>query len=266
MFRRRNSGELRRALARSQDPVLAALYDELADRRERVAELELELFEARSELATFQAEVESRLGGLRERVEQLERELRQARRAADLRAQWGQRAESGDIPYDVLGQYERTWRRTAPASAEAKKPLDDASKDEIKRLYRSLAKRFHPDLTVDPTEKGYREKLMAQVNAAYADGNMAKLRKLADQPDHKPEERQRSRDEIAADLRAEIRRLDGVIHRLRSSIDELTRSRDVELMLEATMARRQGHDLIGQLAADLRRQIADMEAELARIG
>lgn len=266
MFRRRSSGELKRALAKSQDPVLASLYDELADRRERVASLELELFEARSELATFQAEVDSRLGGLRERVEQLERELRQARRAADLRAQWGQRAERGEIPYDVLGQYERTWRRTTPPSEQAKAPLDEASKDEIKRLYRSLAKRFHPDLTVDPAEKSYREKLMAQVNAAYADGNMAKLRKLAEQPDHQPEERVRSRDEIAADLRAEIRRLDGVIHRLRSAIDELTRSHDVELMLEASMARRQGQDLIAEMAADLRRQIIEMEIELESLG
>jgi hypothetical protein len=266
MFRRRKSGELRRALARSQDPELAHLYDELAERRERVASLELELFEARSELASFQAEVESRLGGLRARIEQLERELRQARRAADLRAQWGERAESGDIPYDVLGQFERTWRRTATPSAEPKPELDDRAKDQIKRLYRSLAKRFHPDLTVDPTEKSYREKVMAKVNAAYADGNLAKLRELAEQPDREAEERQRTREEIIVDLRAEIRRLDGVIHRLRSAIDQLTRSHDVELMLEATMARRQGRDLISEMAVDLRRQVAEMEAELARIG
>jgi hypothetical protein len=264
MFRRRNSGALRRALQRSQDPELAALYDDLAERRERVAALELELFEARSELAAFEAEVERRLGSLRDRVEQLERELKQARRQAARRAQWGERAERGDIPYDVLEQFERTWRRSAPPAAESKeKKLDDDSREAIKRLYRQLAKRFHPDLTVDPKEKKYRENVMAQVNEAYAQGNFAKLRELAETPDRPEPEVERTREQIIADLRAEIRRLDGVIHQLRSAIDRLTRSHAVQLMLEASMAERQGRDLIAEMARDLRQDIASMEAELA---
>lgn len=265
MFRRRSHG-LSRALQRSQDPELAALYDELAERREQVAALELELFEARSDLAAFEAEVDRRLGGLKDRVDQLQRELKIARRQAARRAQWGERAERGEVPYDVLEQFEKTWRRSAPPAADAKeKKLDEGSREEIKKLYRQLAKRFHPDLTVDPQEKKYREGIMAQVNEAYADGNLAKLRQLVDTPDRPQPELERTREQIIADLRAEIRRLDGVIHQLRSSLDRLTRSHEVQLMLEASMAEQQGRDLIAEMASDLRQEIANMEAELANL-
>jgi hypothetical protein len=265
MFRRRNSG-LSRALQRSQDPELAALYDELTERREEVAALELELFEARSDLAAFEAEVDRRLGALKDRVDQLERELKQARRQAARRAQWGERAERGEVPYDVLEQFEKTWRRSAPPAAKSKETkLDDDSRQAIKRLYRQLAKRFHPDLTVDPQEKKYREQIMAQVNEAYAEGNLSKLRQLEETPDRPEPEVKRTREQIIADLRAEIRRLDGVVHQLRSAIDRLTRSHEVQLMLEATMAQRQGRDLIAEMARDLRQDIANMEAELAQL-
>lgn len=267
MFRRRRRQALSRALSRSQDPELADLYNRLAERRERVAALELELFEARSELAAFQAEAEARLGPLQDRLEELERELRAARHQAALRAQWGERAESGKIPYDVLEQYHRTWRRSASTeSAPPKQAVAEADEAEIKRLYRSLAKRFHPDLTTDAKEKKHRESLMAKVNEAYAVGDLAALKELAQEPDRPEEELERTRAEEIADLRAEIRRLDGVVLQLRSTLDELTRSHDVQLMLEATMAENQGRDLIGEMAIDLKRQIAGLEAELAELG
>lgn len=266
MFRRRNSGALQRAMQRWRDPELAELYDALADRRERVAALELELFEARAELAAFMAEVDRRLGPLEQRVEELDRELKAARREASRRAQWGERARRGEIPIDVLEEFERTWRRTAKqAEAKPRQEKQEVSRDEIKRLYRALAKRFHPDLTTDPEHKKYCEKIMAEVNEAYAQGDVAKLRELMDTPARPTPEREKTRAEIMVELRREVRRLDGVIGQLQAALDRLTRSHEVELMLEASMARSQGRDLLREMAADLRREIAEKEAELAEI-
>jgi hypothetical protein len=267
MFRRRRSDVMKRALLRSQDPELAELYEQLAERRERIAALELELFDTRSALAVFQSEVARRLGPLQTRLEAVEKELRQARRQAERRAQWGERAESGDIPYDVIEQFERTWRRCPPAAeTPKKKPLDVDARTEIKQLYRALAKRFHPDLTVDPAEKKYREGVMAQVNEAYAADNLEALRRLAELPDRPEIEPERTRQQVMVDLRAEIKRLDQVAWQLQATIDQLTRSHDLQLMLEATMARQEGRDLIAELTADLRRQVAQLEAELAALG
>lgn len=245
---------------------MAELYDALAERRERIAALELELFEARSELAAFSAEVDAKLGPLQSRLEQLEAEVREARRAAARRAQWGERAERGEVPYDVLEEFERTWRRSPPAPQAARsKPVSESDKQEIKRLYRDLAKRFHPDLTTEAEEKKYREGVMAEVNEAYAAGNLAKLRELMERPERPVEERERTRSQVLADLRTEIRRLDGVIHQLASARDRLTRSSEVSLMLDASMAQRQGRDWFREMARDLKDEIAELEAELAAL-
>jgi ribosomal protein L29 len=267
MFRRRSSGSLSDALRRSRDPELADLDAQVGERQERVAELELELFEMRAALARFQAEMGSRVGPLQSRISDLRKDVARARHRAERRAQWGDRVESeDDAPPDVFAQYERTWRK--PPEGLPKTPKaepDEATKNKIKAEYRALAKRFHPDLTSDPEEKKRREKVMAEVNQAYADGDLEALRRLAakaDRPERAPE---KSRDEILVELRREVRRLDAVIAQLQSDVGRLTRSADVKLMLDASIAKREGRDLLAEMAADLRREILDLEMELAEL-
>jgi DnaJ-class molecular chaperone len=52
--------------------------------------------------------------------------------------------------------------------------------DDLKRLYREIAKRIHPDLATDDAERAKRNQLMAEVNRAYADGDEARLRAILD--------------------------------------------------------------------------------------
>lgn len=267
MFRRRGSGSLSEALRRSKDPELADLDAQVSDRQEQVAELELELFEMRAELATFQAEMARRVGPLQGRISDLRKEVSQARHRAERRAQWGARAESDeDAPPDVFAQYERTWRKPpASAAKETKPPPDAATKNRIKAEYRALAKRFHPDLTGDPEEKKWREKVMAEVNQAYANSDLEALRKLAERADRPDKAPEKTREQILVELRREVNRLDAVIAKLQADVGRLTRSAEVKLMLDASIARREGRDLLAEMAADLRREIVELELELAEL-
>ncbi|MEH1924574.1 hypothetical protein [Nostoc sp.] len=43
--------------------------------------------------------------------------------------------------------------------------------DNLKQLYRKVAKCIHPDLSTDETEKLHRQKLMAEANKAYEEGD-----------------------------------------------------------------------------------------------
>lgn len=266
-FRGRRSGGLRRALERARDPELSALDEALSERRSRVAELELELFELRSELAEFEAELNRRLAPLEARRDQLQEQLRAARLQAARRAQWGERADSDDIPEDVIEQFRKTWRRSGTVARKRKLPRISAQEEqEIKRLYRALAKRFHPDLTTDPQEKSRREKIMAEVNQAYTEKNLAQLRQLQSKPDAQEQADERSREKVLADLRAEVRRLEGVIRELETTLRNLTHSRLVQLKLEASFARSQGRDLLRDMEQDLRQEIAELQVELESIG
>jgi hypothetical protein len=137
---------------------------------------------------------------------------------------------------------------------------------EIKGLYRALAKRFHPDLATDPAEKEWRAGMMAKVNGAYEDRDFKALQALADEPDRPPPPpAPKTREQIVAELRAEIARLDGVMTDLERKLDQLAESPTVQLKLDASLARQSGRDLLGDMEADLRTEIAKAEEELAAI-
>jgi hypothetical protein len=256
----------------SGDRELDELRAALASRQERIAQLELDLLNSRTELTAFNAEIEQRIGPFQRRLEALEAELAEARHRASRRALWGERASSPDIPEDVLIQYKRLWGRDpnpTPASpsptraaAEAAPPDDS----EIKSLYRSLAKRFHPDLAQDTGEKPWREQMMARVNDAYHAQDMAALRRLAgEQAPDSAQPAPKTREQVLRELQAELERLDGLAASLEQQLDDLAKSPAVQLKLEALWARRAGGDLLADMGLQLQAEIAQIEKQLASL-
>jgi len=267
MFQRKNQRSLKRALDNASDGELRDLQDELNWRQERVAQLEFELSDTNANLGRFNHRLDDRLGELQKRAEELELEVEQARLRAARRAQWGERADSPDMHVDVLEQYRRTWtpREKPPPPPPQEPEVSEHTRAELKTLFRALAKRFHPDLVTDPEQKRWRVKIMAQVNEAYAARDIAELRRLGSQPDRPEAPVEKTREQVLSDLRNEIRRLDDVIRSLERTLQDLINSHTVQLMLEVTIAERSGRDLLEEMAADLRRRIADLEAEYARL-
>jgi hypothetical protein len=256
----------RRSGDRERDELRVAL----ASRQERIAQLELDLLNSQNELAAFNADIEQRVGPLQRRLEALEAELAEARSRASRRALWGDRASSPDVPEDVVTQYQRIWgwgasRPPPPASAA---PATTAPTDEsaIKGLYRSLAKRFHPDLALDPSEKPWREQMMARVNDAYGAQDMAALRELARETAPSPAPPTlKTREQILTELQAEVERLDQLAIGLEQQLDELAKSPAVQLKLEALWVRRAGGDLLADIGRQLQAEIARAEKELASL-
>lgn len=261
----------------SSDPELDALHAALAARQEQLAALQLDLFQSRAELAQFNAELERHLGPLQRQVEALEKALAEVRQRVSRRAVWADRAESRDTPEDVVVQYQRLWGRTAdpdPHSPSGKSSRDrerpSAEPDprveaELRSLYRALARRFHPDLARDPAEKAWRAERMARVNDAYAARNLAALRRLAADPNPPAAPAAKTRDQVVAELRAEIERLTALAAELERELDMLAGSAAVQLKLDALFARRSGRDLLAEMARDLQADVARLERELAAL-
>lgn len=263
MFRRRRT-RLSDAVREATDPHLRSLRKELAQRQELIAQLELELFEMRSSLAEFERTLEARVRPLERQLARLKQQLEQARHQAERRAQWGDRADDEEIP-DVVSQFERAWN-PPPSQRQAPPPkAPSAEQAGLRELYRELAKRFHPDLTTDPEQKKWRERMMAEVNQAYQAKDLAALSALRDRPDQPPPAVEKTSEEVTTDLQAEIIRLDGVITKLKRQLDELAASELVQLQLSVSMAKQAGQDLLADLAHDLEREIAHVKVELTAL-
>lgn len=266
MFSRKR-GSLKRAMERAADPELRQLEDELADRKERIAQLQIELSDTRIDLARFEYELEVRLGGYMRRLQSLREKVDELRRKASWKAQWGDREDAPDFEEEVSEQYRRTWRkRPSPPKPPPEVHLNDQDAAELKRLFYSLAKRFHPDLATDPSEKKRRQDIMVKVNEAYSSKDLRALRELMKQPDVILEEPIKSRQRMMAEMEAEIKRLDGVIAHLNAQLRELIHSNEsVRLMLDVSIARQRGKDLIAEMARDFQHEIARLEIEVERL-
>jgi len=251
------------------DPELNAYRATLARRQETIAELELDLLNSQTELAEFNAELELRIGPIQKRLEAVQAELKDARQRASRQALWGDRANSPDIPEDVSAQYQRMWGPDPhPAKESAPPAADEQLLSQLKVVYRALAKRFHPDLSPDAAEKPWREAMMGRINAAYHAQDLAALRQFAGEQSPAPAPlaaRPKSRVQILAELQAEIERLDQLAASLERRLDDLARSPAVRLKLDAVFARRAGRDLVAELAAELKADLARAEKELASL-
>ena len=262
MFSKRKNRALSDAINRAQDPDLRVIEEQIAERKDRLADLELELSDTRISLRKFEAEYDRKIGPLERRLKELQLDLDDARRKAERRAQWGDK----EIPVDVIEQFRKTWKRSErPLEEPIERPTEPQPSEDIKRLFRTLAKRFHPDLVTDALEKRTREKKMAEINRAYAAKDYAALRAILELGEPSQVPPQKSRLEILSDLQKELHRLNAVIVRMETELQELILSPIVQLMLDTTMARRQGRDLLSEIERDLTREISSMQAEIASL-
>ncbi len=253
------------------------LQDDNKHLRERIAEIqallselkpwlvaaEAELSERLAEISAFEFRVRSRLEPLTRRMDQLDEEIRELREEllqlqedqygtdesfdGDLYHQWRSSTEAGAAASGAYRYHQ------APQSAPKQKLSADESA-ELKRLYRQLARRFHPDFALDEADRSYRTGIMMAINAAYAMGDLGRLEELALEPDSQPQ--------LATDQDL-IEALLKEWHRCRRRMEEielefvrLEAHPSAELMRRADKAAKEGRELLDELEIELRERIA----------
>ena len=136
----------------------------------------------------------------------------------------------------------------------------------LKQLYREVAKRIHPDLATDEEERSRRQRLMAEANQAYEDGNIDRLREILRSWESRPEAVEG--EGIGAELIRIIRKIAQCrerLHKIRQEIAEIEQTELYQLQVEVSSAREKGKDLLLEMARDLDEQIGIAQAELTKI-
>jgi len=235
---------------------------ELAQVRDQLIEAEAELTDRMAEVNAFAFEFEARVGHLYDTLESLERDIqRYQERIATLRNK--QIFGSAHIPVD--SQFKRAWESPRPsAPTPPPQPLDAANEGEIKRLYRQLARRFHPDLALDEIDRARRTEKMTAINDAYAARSLVELIALAGELGPGSDDLippGQTETQMLQVLKEELFRCRRRLEKIDKELRNIRYLPSVEFSIEVKMARRQGWDLLGEISEDLEKRIARKTVE-----
>lgn len=252
--------ELPARLQNPEEHELELKRNELAALEADLVEWELRLSTLQADLAAFQGEYLRVVG---------------SRYAAldDLRAQIAE-AQAARRPDDPTARATAdTARETAnDSAAEARDraaleptPCFDPPA-ELKTLYRTIARRLHPDLASTDNDRARRHEWMAKVNDAYKRQDSERLAALLSAWEASPESV--SGTGVASDLVRVIRQIARArrrIHGIRDAIDMLMTDKLYTLYEKRNRHREAGGDLLDEMAGELDRRIATARQELAAL-
>ena len=152
------------------------------------------------------------------------------------------------------------------AGAREPEPRKFQPSESLKKLYREVARRIHPDLAGDEEDRDRRTRLMAEANRAYEEGDEARLQAILQDWESSPDSVQG--EGTGADLVRVIRKIAQVHRRLGDIESETAQLRESDLYrlkVKVDEAEADGRDLLAEMAATLNRRVAEAREELASI-
>jgi len=243
-----------------EEEELARKREELEHLQADLAEAELGLATLRSGLVNFERRYLQIVGCRYAELDQLEAQIAEAtarrnpqdssaRQQAD--AAQARARESAEAMGDVGP--ETSARRFEPT-------------EELKALYCQAAKELHPDLTTDEQERARREQAMAELNQAFEECDVERIKQILDRWRSSPE--QVRGDDTAAQLVRVIREIAQARKRLAAikiEIEELAQGEIASLKKQVEEAALRGQDLLAEIASQLGTRIEEARARLKRL-
>jgi hypothetical protein len=223
---------------------------------QELADLELELATAQAEVADFTDGYHELVGSRMARLDALQAELATQLAAAstdDLEA--GRRA---DAARQQARRSQDEHQRFTERHREAPAPF--RGDGDIRKLFRSIAQKIHPDRARSEPDRAWRTQLMSEANRAYRANDRTALEEVLALW---AEGHQGGGELSAAACTQEIVRLKRRIGEIETELKQLFASRLYELYTAAGIARRVGRDLLQEMADRLDADIAAVRAQLA---
>ena len=155
--------------------------------------------------------------------------------------------------------------RTGTAESAVREVTRFSPSSSLRNLYREVARRIHPDLATDDADRAKRQKLMAEANHAYENGDEAKLRAILEEYESSPESV--LGQGTGVDLVRIIRKIAQVKRRLvqiQTEIEQVRASDLFNLKMKVDEGSKQGRDVLNEMASAVLSQIAVCQGELKK--
>lgn len=224
---------------------------------QELSELELELATAQAEVAEFTRRYHALIATRMATLDELRAELASRRAATDTADPQADR--------DAAEARERA-EQTRRESSRFERIVHDAARPfapsgDLKKLFRKLAQRIHPDRASGEADRVWRTQLMSEANRAYQAGDEAALLEvMALWQEGAAHRARRVADEDL--LTSQLARLKQRIAAIEAELNQLFGSRLYELFTATNIARRAKRDLLQEMADRLDADIAGARAQL----
>lgn len=218
----------------SEEQELGRSREELASLEARIADLEPQLAALRADMRGFESRYLSVIGDRYDQLAEIEKEI------ARLQGLEFDEEEDLSLADDEVGCGQNRLHS-----------------DKLKKLYREVARKFHPDLTSCDQERMHRTQLMVEVNRAYEMGAEDRLQQLLEAGVGL--ESIESGVAMSAERILLVRRIADARERLaalEADLDEITSAELYKLKLRVENADSFGVDLFSDLLLQVDRQIA----------
>ncbi len=252
-------GKLKKEIKTPEEEELETKGTELEKLLETVADRELELANLQTSILNFEHKYYSEVGSRYVKLDQLNAKITEKlakRKPHDANAQ-KEKEKAYEAASKSAEEYS-FWQGKDEGFEVGKEPSE-----EIKALYRKVAKEIHPDKATDEKEVKRRTKLMAELNSAYACGNVEKIKQILKEWKSSPESI--TGEGVVADLVRTIRSIAQIKDRLEAIDEEMetVKSSDIyQLFTKVQQATAKGIDLLAELAKKLDENIRLAEAKL----
>jgi hypothetical protein len=233
---------------RPEDAELTKKLEELTGLQSQLADLELQLCNLRLELSEFESLYCAKVGPVYAELDELDALI--AERIAQKQPNDHKAAEAASA---ARRQAEGSRKAAADALAV---PAQPKRSDSLRDLYKTAAKRLHPDLARDPADRKVRERLMTEANLAYARGDEAALRAILDEYDSSPDAVLGT--DVAAELVRAIRRISLARKRIQVIETEIAVLKASELFTLRKLVeegKQSGKDVLGEMVDRLQAQV-----------
>jgi hypothetical protein len=241
------------------------LQAEIGLKRSALAEHRAALLKVQREVEAFARQYDRIIGPLEAELDRVRQEIESLQSAPPTFENSGSIWGPGNATFE--DSFDAKYRRPNNPTINLRRALDD---NDLRIVYRKLARKYHPDTTTDPDEKARLTMIMAEINAAYRARNIDQLYALDGKrtPAAKPvidPAANAKRSTTYNELTALSYQLDDEILQVKSEHQRLLTSPLMSLKIEYSIARGQGRDLLREIAAKVREDLIAAKAELVEL-
>lgn len=240
------------------DPT-ARQHAELEVLTQELSELELELATAQAEIAEFTRRYHALITGRMATLDELRAQL--ADRHAEANSANAEASIDAAAAHARAEHTRRESDRFERVAHDQPKPFSPSG--DLKKLFRKLAQKIHPDRAQSEPDRAWRTQLMTEANRAYQAGDEAGLLEVMALWQEGASRRADRDDDTGQSLADQLAKLRQRIAEIEAELNRLFGSRLYELFTATNIARRAKRDLLQEMANRLDTDIAAARAQLA---